>query len=277
MKKHAFRIRIIGIAVLVCFFQLGCGTTPKDLQTDGFYAPMSDDEAVMQDGVSLLPSITNKNALVVHKAYTLEYSEEYEQARWVAYMLTGKHSRGNAQRTDFFVQDPLVDTKSAHFEDYRRSGYTKGHLAPAGDMKWDTTAMRESFYMSNISPQTAGFNDGIWNKIEMQVRQWARDYDSVYVVTGPIIEPDHKSIGRNNVAVPSYFYKVVYAPSQRQGIAFLVRHQNSSKGPRQFVVSIDQIEIRTGIDFFPSLPDEIEEAIESELCVDCWQWRTFTD
>lgn len=277
MKKNSNRFSLFGLSFMVLvLMQTGCDTNPSASHPESLYAPVPENET-MHEETNLLPAAANHDAIVVHKAYTLEYDEEYEQARWVAYMLTSKHSRGNVQRTDFFVQDPLVNTQSAHFEDYRRSGYTKGHMAPAGDMKWDTTAMRESFYMSNMSPQTAAFNDGIWNKIEMQVRQWARDYDSVYVVTGPIIEPDHEVIGRNKVAVPSYFYKVVYAPTKQQGIAFLVRHQSSNKSPRQFAVSIDQIESRSGIDFFPALPDKLEESMESSVCTDCWQWRTFTD
>lgn len=225
--------------------------------------------------VDLLPALVDSRSVVRHKTYTLEYNEQYEQARWVAYMLTAAHTRGNVQRTDFFERDPMVATISAHYEDYRGSGYTRGHLCPAGDMKWDTTAMRESFYMSNICPQLADFNDGIWNKIEMQVRQWARDYDSVYIVTGPIVDEPAHTIGRNKVAVPDSFFKVVYAPNRQQAIAFLVPHRKSGKGPRNFVVSINDVESRSGIDFFPAMADDIEEQLESQCDASRWKWGNY--
>lgn len=259
------KIKKTTLLILTASLLAGCYQPTSNPQTTTFSSrqPIS---------YNLIPAAQQKNAVVHHKAYTLEYNESYEQARWVAYMLTADHSQGDVPRTNFFDRDPLVSTISAHYEDYRGSGYTRGHLCPAGDMRWDTTAMRETFYMSNISPQLADFNDGIWNKVEMQARQWARDYDSIYIVTGPVIEEDCRTIGRNKVAVPSHFFKVIYAPSRQEGIAFLVPHQKTSKTPRHFIVSIDQVEEVTGIDFFPELPDDIEQTVESSSDVNRWKW-----
>lgn len=218
----------------------------------------------------LLPAVRNKNAVVVHKAYTLEYSEEHEQALWVAYLITAGYVDGDAARTNDFREDASVKTKSADLMDYKRSGYSRGHLCPAGDMKWDATAMSETFLLSNMSPQLQEFNDGIWKKCEERVRTWARKYDSLYVVTGPVLKPGLPTIGHNEVSVPELFYKIVYDPHRQVALAFLVPHHGNKKGPKQFVVSIDEVERITGIDFFPALPDDIEDKIEAQSNYDIW-------
>ena len=220
------------------------------------------------------PDINDSAALVVHNAYTLLYSERDEQPLWVAYMLTRDRANGNEPRTNNFAEDPAVKTGSATLDDYRRSGYTRGHLVPAGDMKWDTTAMSETFLLSNISPQTSAFNDGIWNRLEMLVRRWARTYDTIYIVTGPVLnggETEH--IGRNRVTVPTAFFKAIYVPSRQQAIAFVVKHEASDAGLQTFAISVDDLENITGLDFFHALPDDIETDIESNLCLKCWRWK----
>ncbi|GAH82191.1 unnamed protein product, partial [marine sediment metagenome] len=128
-----------------------------------------------------------KDDIIRHTAYTLKYKEKYEQAEWVLYKLTAERVKGSYKRTNDFRPDPMVKTGSATLSDYKGSGYDRGHLAPAGDMKWSTTAMSESFYMSNMSPQNPGFNRGIWKKLEGQVRTWATDNEEIYIVTGPVL------------------------------------------------------------------------------------------
>ena len=103
--------------------------------------------------------------IVNHLGYSLSYNEKNEQASWVAYELTADQVRGTVKRKDSFRSDPLIKTGSASLSDYKGSGYDRGHLAPAADMKWSTTAMSESFFMSNMSPQLPGFNRGIWKKL----------------------------------------------------------------------------------------------------------------
>ncbi|MCR5423463.1 MAG: DNA/RNA non-specific endonuclease [Bacteroidales bacterium] len=218
----------------------------------------------------LLPTPADSTAVVEHMAYTLEYAEDYEQARWVAYLLTRSYVEGEVPRSNDFREDPAVPTTSAQLEDYRRSGYSRGHLCPAGDMKWDAQAMSESFLLSNMSPQTSSFNDGIWKKMEEKVRFWATTYDSVFVVTGPVLRPGLPTIGDSKVAVPEYYYKVAYDPRRGEAICFLAPHQGSKKSIRHFVVSIDSVERLTGIDFFPALPDSVENYIERESRIDKW-------
>lgn len=207
----------------------------------------------------------DKLQLVEHTGFSLGYNEGYEQAAWVAYPLIREQVTGQGARDRFFNPDPKVKTGSALFSDYTRSGYDRGHLAPAADFKHSYEQMRETFYMSNISPQNREFNAGIWNDLEKLVRAWAHKYEKVYVVTGPVLKPGLKTIGKvNKVAVPEQFYKVVlYAePPYVKGIAFLMRNEPASMPLSKAVVSIDSVESLTGIDFFPLLPDDIEDRVE---------------
>ncbi len=157
-----------------------------------------------------LPHYTNDSEIIQHTGYALKYNEQYEQAEWVAYQLTDIEVNGKYERSDNFRKDPFVSTGSATLKDYKGSGYDRGHLIPASDMKWSPDAMSSSFYMSNMSPQDPSFNRGIWKKLEEQVREWAVDNREIYVVTGPVLTNGlYQTIGVNKVAVPNHYYKVV--------------------------------------------------------------------
>ena len=129
-------------------------------------------------------------------------------------------------------------------------------------MKWSKEAMSESFFMSNMSPQKPGFNRGIWKKLETLVRKWAVDNGSIYIVTGGVLK-EVQTIGTNQVSIPEYYYKVIldYREPEIKG-GFILKNQKSSDPLRKFAVSIDEVEKMTGIDFFHSLPDAIENEIE---------------
>lgn len=236
--------------------------------------PSQPDTAAASEGDRMLPVSAADDQLVEHSHFTLSYSEADEQARWVAYMLCRSRAKGDVPRTDYFDADPAVKTGSATYNDYRRSGYSRGHLMPAADARWDETAMQETFLMSNVSPQLADFNDGVWNRMEGKMRHWANVYDTLYIVTGPVLKDlQGETIGRENrVSVPQYFYKAVYCPAEQRAIAFLVKHEPSDAPLQQFVVSVDELESATGIDFFPELDDTLENRIEAEKCLDCWKW-----
>lgn len=216
-----------------------------------------------------------KSCLYVrHTYYALCYSEEHEQALWTAYILEGKKLRDSrVRRTQDFRPDPKVPTQSAQSSDYKRSGYDRGHLVPAGDFKWDSLAMSETFYMSNMSPQLHEFNAGIWEEVESTVRRWARQKGRLVVYTGPVLDRVKERIGKSQVSVPRAFYKVVYHLDEKNpsGVAFLVPHAPSHKAPTEFLVPIDSVEKVTGIDFFPVLPDDIEKRIESRLERRAWE------
>jgi len=224
-----------------------------------------------------IPKLKQNETVIKHYAYSLSYNEPNEQANWVAYKLTSEETNSTFKRANKFIQDPLVKSGIADDQDYAGSGFDKGHLAPAGDMGWSVTAMRESFYYSNMSPQVPSFNRGVWKRVEELVRNWAREYKSVYIVTGPILTSGLKTIGHDRVSVPKYFYKVIleYNSSGIKGIGFIIPNLSSQEQLQRFAVTIDSVEKVTGIDFFPSLPDAQEKVIESTLNIENWSWTNY--
>jgi endonuclease G len=221
-----------------------------------------------------LPLMKGNIPVIKHLGYAFQYSEKHEQAFWVGYELTKKETEKAFERTDEFIPDPAVSTGTATVADYAKSGYDRGHLAPAADMGWSQQAMAESFYFSNMSPQEPGFNRGIWKNLEEQVRTWAKAYDSIYVVTGPVLKDGLVQLGPNGVSIPKYYYKVILdnTGDDAKAIGFLMPNQASKEPLEKFAVSVDQVEQETGIDFFNKLPDSRENAFEKEVCIPCWTW-----
>lgn len=218
-----------------------------------------------------LPTSTT-NQVVHHDGYSLSYSEPHEQAEWVAYELKKSHlSNANYERP-YFEIDEAVETGAAHWRNYKNSGYDRGHLCPAGDRKYSKSAHDETFLTSNISPQEHDFNAGVWNTLEQKVRYWASKYDGVFVITGGILKGKMKTIGDEQVAVPNQFYKVLIDNNsgKTKMIAFLVPHENSNKPLYEFVVSVDDLEALTGIDFFPELEDNLENKLEASSSYKDW-------
>ncbi|MEN0048831.1 MAG: DNA/RNA non-specific endonuclease, partial [Bacteroidota bacterium] len=172
--------------------------------------------------------------------------------------------------------DPKVKTKSATTYDYRGSGYDRGHLLPVGDRKFSFDAMDETFFMSNISPQERHFNGGIWRELEENVRDWARKYRKVYIVTGSVLTEKRKDrIGKNKVSVPQSFYKVILDISEPElkAIGFIIPNETSKKPLQEYAVSIDEVEELTGIDFFPDLMEnELEKKLESKFNNRLWEY-----
>ncbi|MFH6933724.1 DNA/RNA non-specific endonuclease [Flavobacterium sp. YO12] len=201
-----------------------------------------------------LPTSTTSQ-IVKHKYYTLSYNEKFEQAEWVAYELKKEYLKNADYKRPYFIEDPKVTTGSADWRNYKKSGYDKGHLCPAGDMEFSEEAYNDTFYTSNISPQKHDFNSGIWNRLEQKTRYWAGKYNDIYVVTGGILKDSDKKIGTEKVSVPKYFYKIVLAKSgkEHKAIAFLVPNEDSDKSIYDFEVPIETLEKMTGIDFFPNL------------------------
>ena len=222
-----------------------------------------------------IPKLKPNEVVIKHYAYSLSYNEPNEQANWVAYELTSEETNSTFKRANKFIQDPLVKSGTADDQDYAGSGFDKGHLAPAGDMGWSATAMKESFYYSNMSPQAPSFNRGVWKRVEELVRNWAKEYKSVYIVTGPILSNGLKTIGHDRVSVPNYFYKVIleYNSSGIKGIGFIIPNLSSREPLLNYAVTIDSVEKVTGIDFFHLLPDPQEKVIESTLNIKGWSWK----
>lgn len=234
----------------------------------GFYLNLSSKSQLPLE----TPLIREWESYLHHIGYGFVYDETHEQAKWIAYCLTKTEAMGVLERSDNFKEDPLVNSGTASDIDYAKSGYDRGHLAPAADMRWSKQSMEESFYYSNMSPQLPSFNRGIWKKLEEEVRDWAVILDSVLIVTGPVLSADLPSIGVNKVSVPKYYYKAIvdFQGSQAKGIAFLLPNEGSKQPLMDFAISINELEKLTKIDFFYQLDDKLENSVESTLCKTCW-------
>ena len=205
--------------------------------------------------------------IVDRVGYALGYSEKYEQPLWVTYNLTADEVKSKkARRSDDFRSDPDIPTGSATPEDYKKSYFDRGHLAPAADMSFSLQAMSESFYMSNMSPQRAEFNRGIWKKLEEKVRDYAVACGSLYVVSGPIFDTDTPciTIGRNKVSVPDKYYKVLLDTNtaKPKAIAFVIDNRAAKQPLSEYAVTVDAVEAMTGLDFFSELDPADERYLE---------------
>ncbi len=230
---------------------------------------------ILPDGleIPLCPTDSHDHERRVLTGFTLCYREDYEQPEWVAYTITPEKLAKETERANNFRADPLISTGSATPDDYNSSGYDRGHLAPAADMAYSDATMRESFYMSNMSPQEPSFNRGIWNNLENDVRAIAAGCDCLYVITGPVLEKPaskYAHIGTNEVSVPEYYYKVLlavtYEGTQRESVtsyAYIVPNGKTDETPSKFICTIDDVEKRTGIDFFSLLEDGLENELEA--------------
>jgi endonuclease G len=223
-----------------------------------------------------IPEVKKEDSVIVHTAISLVYSEKHEQAVWVAYQLLRENSSKSLERSNRFLIDPRVSTGTADSKDYLKSGYDRGHLAPAADFGWSVKAMNESFYYSNMSPQLPSFNRGVWKRLETLVRNWATIDSCIYIVTGPILTDSLVAIGPNKVSIPKYYYKVVldYYSKTPKGIAFIVPNEASSANLSDFATTIKELEKITGINFFPKLNKKDQYILEQQLCISCWTWTS---
>jgi len=215
---------------------------------------------------------TFNGELVKHTHYSLSYSEKHEQAEWVFYEINKERILGLVNRTDDFRSDKSISTNSASLDDYKSTGYDRGHLAPAQDFSFSTSAMSESFYMSNISPQHPSFNYGVWKDLEGLVRKWGVN-STLYVVSGPVFGSCASTIGSNNVCIPESYYKVIYDPLEERMIAFVMPNEKGTKSLKEYVCTTDYLEKITNIDFFPILDDKMERKLESAKHILKWIWH----
>jgi endonuclease G len=200
---------------------------------------------------------------------------------WVQYAINPEDLEGDVERSDRFRPDTSIPNNSrSELGDYRNSGYDKGHMAPAADMKRSEEAMEECFLLSNIAPQVGvGFNQQIWRELEEAVRGWVGQRGSLFVITGPVFAVEnrtvnYKVIGNNNVAVPTHFYKIVVDakdPQHIDALAFLIANKDlRGHDYSEYLVSIDDIERATGLDFLSALPLDVQEKAESRKPTTVW-------
>ena len=250
MKK----IFLFFISFLLFFSHLFCEDLSKNL--DSSELPIYETE--------------EQRELIIHKGYTLSYREVYEQSEFVMYVLN--HGNSKVSRTNDFKTDYSVSTKSATPQDYYKSGYDKGHLAPAADFSYSKELMSESFYMSNMSPQTPGLNRGPWKFLEEYFRNLGEKYDKVYIITGPVLGSDdisdsYKEIGENKVKIPYLFYKcgLFIKDNDYYMISFLMPNEIFSRNFEDYQCTTNDIESLVNMNFFSFIDDEIEEKLESNI------------
>lgn len=224
--------------------------------------------------VSLPANISDQ--VLHYKAITIYYNRKYRVPACVAYELTNTQvSMADApdaeKRNNYnFNRDPNAAGCPEWWE-YKDTGYDRGHMAPAMDMRWDSQAMEQCFLMTNICPQDHELNDGEWRHMEEAIHTWARRTDRLVIFTGPILRNDAKRTGKHHdIAVPSKFYKVVYDPKQNKAIAFLFKNEMATSSWTNYAVTIDEVEQITGIDFLAALPDNVETTIESRQDIKNW-------
>ena len=211
--------------------------------------------------------------ILYRKAYVVSYNSVNRIPNWVAWHLTAEHAKGRIKRpNNAWHEDVDVVTPRATSQDFRDSGWTRGHMCPAGDNKWDKEAMYETFLLTNCCPQNGNLNSGDWNQIEMSCRKWAERFGDVYIVCGPILfKQQHETIGPNKVTVPEAFFKIVAClNSEPKGIGFICRNTEGKRKKDFYVNTISQVERITGMTFFPHLKPEVARAVKNRADLKAW-------
>lgn len=269
------RIQTICGLILLCSCLSSCLKDKRNTKLI-YDKSLSSDPIIQKEEYDILTVLSLSEAkeyIIRRKAYTVSYNKDTRCPNWVAWQLTSEHTDGPVERLNYFYEDEDVAMPRATLEDYRKSGWSRGHMCPAGDNKWDEQAMYESFALTNVCPQDASLNSGLWNRIEMDCRRWAKKYGGVYIVCGPVfLNKEHETIGENRVVVPEAFFKVILClQGKPKAIGYIVRNNAGKKKKDQFVNTVDNVERITGMDFFPALSDDIENEVEAHAHLDDWR------
>ena len=211
------------------------------------------------------------DTLVRYDAFDVHFNGERGIANCTVYEFVVNELNGTAERSGDFMPDTGVKGCPS-IQDYAGSGMDRGHLVPAADLKWSADAMRQSFLLTNVAPMHKALNEGGWAKLEEKVREWAARDSALLVFTGPVVSESDTTLSSGRVTVPSAYYKVIIAPCVRpvRAIAFIYPNGHSGGRLRQYAVSVDEIEGRTGLDFFPFLTSEEQKSLESPVNLDAW-------
>ncbi|GHU67057.1 endonuclease [Bacteroidia bacterium] len=268
MSKTSKSIKVNLILIAVGFVLTVCLAATQTDKTQ------NQTENAVVEKIEIPAKIAGRQEQIInHIGYTVSYNSDWKIPNWVAYELTKEEVEGVIPRGNNFIPDPEVKYgQSATTDDYKNSGWDRGHMAPAGDMKWSEQAMKESFYLSNICPQNKNLNSGIWKDLEEQVRALASQKGNIYVVCGPIVSKQPKTIGSNNVAIPDAFFKVLLQNDNDNwtAIAFMFANESGRKPLSTYAMSVEDMQMITDIDFFPALPDSMERAVESQVNFTQW-------
>lgn len=276
LKYYILAIVTLVVLLKVCGNQVGTSQDIKqDIQKEtGTVTATSDQPTTHQDKLEIPAPLTNQEEIILERAgYTVSYNPTTKLPNWVAWHLTADHVDGSYGRKGIkFREDEDVPTPRATDADYRGSGYDRGHMCPSGDNKWSEEAQWQSFLFTNACPQNHNLNRGDWNEMEVQCRKWAKEMGELYIVCGPILfKGEHETIGDNKVVVPEAFFKIVLCMKDTpKAIGFIYRNDEGNRPKGDYVNTVDEVERVTNIDFFPSLPDEVEKAVEATANLADW-------
>lgn len=224
-------------------------------------------------GVPLLAAPIRGEKLIKREGYTVSYNTKYRIANYVAWKLTPERMRGSAKRAQFFEDPELASNEKVYFGDYSGSGFDRGHMCPAGDNKWSTTAMLDCFIMSNICPQNHTLNGGDWRILEEACRAWvSRKKESIYIIAGPIFTDAPPRWMKKRVRIPDGFFKALVCldAGRERGIAFVYDNVAGSRPMDSYTMTIDEVEQLTGFDLFHSLPAKQQNELEAQRNLRDW-------
>lgn len=198
------------------------------------------------------------NQYLCRTAYAVNYNYDTKVAHFAVERVRKEALVKAAGRKDDFREDPQVPALyRSTLADYAKTGYDRGHIAPAADMTFSAVAMSESFFLTNMMPQDPGNNRGIWKYTEEYVRFWADQYGEVYVISGPLYTERATKVIGNGVRVPDYVWKIVIDPAR--AITFLFPNQKlDAKQLESYISTISEIEHLTGINFLPMIPQQLQ-------------------
>jgi endonuclease G len=290
LLKFPFSVTILSLCLYVF---LSCEPVPDNPgPISGNDVPQTTDTIYQEEihGRIELPEVKNERWYIEHKYYAMEYDTAQRHSIWVAYVFNSYYNQKNAERSDAWAFDPIVPREFQSLSSASqtfRPDYDRGHLIASEDRVFNLEANKETFYYSNMSPQIANFNQGIWKSLEGLVRKWAQssDCDTLYVVTGGAINEGIEIIGklenRNNVTIPKYYFKALLKRKGNSfdGIAFWLENKSYGSGAKvthSYSMTIRELEEKTSINFFPNLryavignpnlEDEVETSLNIAKC-----------
>ena len=273
--------------ILLCLWGLGLQSCSKDENNN------SNNFAT---GIVELPALRNgvNDVFVTHSttfkgqkvtSFSMEYDKSKKHSRWIAFRFDNQTKQQNVSRSDEpFDADPAIGSQYQRVQaDFGKQGYDRGHLCASADRLYQQEANDQTFYYTNMSPQRNNFNTGVWLALEGQVQSWGRSCtasDTLYVVKGGTIDKEEQVKeyigGDRSKPVPKYYYMALLFKKgdSFKAIAFWMEHTDSKPSKTiklvDYALSIDELEEKTGIDFFPNLNDNLENALESTYSTKAW-------
>lgn len=260
--------------VIYMVWQDGFSTRPIEEKEIGIPQPSGVHSKPQFEQLLELPQMSGEEKLINYEGFIVCYNSAAKIPQWVAYELQAWETYGEATRGGRkFRPDNALPYPQAEDDDYRNSGWARGHMVPAADFKWSSNAMDDTFYFTNCCPQNSSLNGGMWSTLEKKVRDAARNYGSAWVITGPVTgSGKYGKIGKNRVAVPDAFFKaiLVYNGKHYHSIAFVMENGKQKGNMQSCAMSVNELEEITGLNMFEALDNSIEESVEDSYTLSVW-------